>query len=178
MKSRVITSVSVILTVLLLDIIIKHAVMANMELGERIEITSWFQLYYTENQGMAFGMSFVGTWVLALFRLVAVGLFGWYLSRCIKHRYPMGYIVCIALVIAGAVGNIIDNVFAYGTGEWLNGRVVDMFYFPLFTWPDWMPLVGGDIFFGAVFNFADAAISCAVIAILMFYTRFLNHNHD
>lgn len=176
MKSRIVTSVGIILSVILVDMLIKHAVMANMMLGERIEVTPWFYLLYTENQGMAFGMSFVGTWVLALFRLAAVGLFAWYLGRCIKRMYPLGFIACIALVIAGATGNIIDNVFAYGTGEWLNGRVVDMFYFPFFTWPDWMPFLGGSVFFGAVFNFADAAISCAVVAIILFYSRFLTHS--
>lgn len=171
MKLRTIISLSIILGVVLADFLIKQAVMTHMMLYERIEVTSWFHLFYTENQGMAFGMSFFGTWLLALLRIVAIGGFGWYLARCIRQKYPMGFIVCVAMIIAGALGNIIDNVF-YGT-DWFNGRVVDMFYFPLFEWPSWVPVLAGRTFFGAVFNFADASISCGAVALVLFYSRFL-----
>lgn len=171
MKLRTFIALGIIIGVVLADFLIKQAVMNNMMLYERIEVTSWFHLFYTENQGMAFGMSFFGTWILALLRIVAIGGFGWYLATCIKRQHPIGFIVCVAMIIAGALGNIIDNVF-YGT-EWFNGRVVDMFYFPLWEWPSWVPVLAGRTFFGAVFNFADASISCGAIALLLFYSRFL-----
>lgn len=173
MKSRIIVSLSLILGIVLADQLIKHAIMSSMVVYERIELMSWFQLVYIENQGMAFGMSFFGTWLLALLRLAAIGGFAWYLCRCVKQMYPMGYIVCVSMIIAGAVGNIIDNVCGYGTGEFMNGVVTDMFYFPLFAWPDWVPVLGGRVFFSAVFNFADAAISCGAIALVLFYAKLI-----
>ncbi|MBQ0163760.1 MAG: signal peptidase II [Bacteroidaceae bacterium] len=176
MKQRTLLSLLIILFVVLADQCIKHAVMDNMMLYERVVVTPWFHLLYTQNQGMAFGMSFFGTWLLALLRICAIAGFGWYLVRCIRRHYPMGFIVCIAMVIAGALGNIIDNVLGYGTGQWLNGHVTDMFYFPLFQWPDWVPLLGGNTFFGAVFNFADASISCGAIALIIFYHKFMTRN--
>ena len=141
---------------------------------------------------MAFGMDFVGTMVLTLFRVVAIALFIYYLVRLIRKQASMATIICLSLVIAGAAGNVIDNslyglIFtespeAYlfqgpaslvpigqGYGEFLSGRVVDMFYFPLWRWPDGMPLVGGQVFFNAVFNVADAAISCGAVALLIIY---------
>lgn len=176
MKQRTIISIALIIGIVVVDQCVKHAVMNTMMLGEHKEVMSWFYLCYTQNQGMAFGMSFFGTWLLALLRICAISGFGWYLTRCIRRRYPMGFVVCVTLIIAGAIGNIIDNVLGYGTGEWLNGRVTDMFYFPLFTWPDWVPLLHGRTFFGAVFNVADASISCAAIALLLFYGKFMTRN--
>ena len=149
---------------------------------------------------MAFGMSFVGTMFLALFRVVATALFIYLLYKIVKNKkYPVGLIVVVSMLIAGALGNLIDNFFyglifteslpAYisqgpaqvvpigeGYGEFLSGKVVDMFYFPFFEWPNWMPLVGGDVFFGAVFNFADAAISVAFVLALCFYSKYFNFN--
>ena len=149
---------------------------------------------------MAFGMSFVGTMFLALFRIVATGLFIYLLYKIVKDKkYPKGLIVVVSMLIAGALGNLIDNFFyglffteslpsylaqgpaqlvpfGEGYGEFLSGKVVDMFYFPLFEWPDWMPLVGGDVFFGAVFNVADAAISIAFVVALFFYSKYLTFN--
>lgn len=162
---------------MLVDMLIKHAVMDNMALYERIEVTSWFNLFYTENQGMAFGMSFFGTWILTLFRLLAIGAFSAYLVKCIRSFYPIGFVICVSMIIAGAFGNIIDNVYAYGSGEWFNGRVIDMFYFPLFVWPQWVPFLGGNVFFGAVFNFADASISCGAIALILFYYRYFTRDN-
>ena len=148
---------------------------------------------------MAYGMEIIVKLFLSMFRIVAVVLIAWYLTRVVKQkpRVKNGYIVCLSLILAGAVGNIIDCVFygeffsasthtdiatwvpmGQGYADWLHGRVVDMFYFPIIDtyWPDWMPFVGGEhfIFFSPIFNFADAAISCGIIALLLFYSRYLN----
>lgn len=195
MKRRALIAGSIIPAVLIIDQIIKVWVKTHMTLHESIDVTDWCKIMFVENRGMAFGMSFVGTHLLTLFRIVAVIAFLILLVRLIKRRYPVGLIACLALVVAGAAGNIIDNClyglcfsesapaytgaspaeyvgFGNGYANFLNGRVVDMFYFPFFTWPEWMPFVGGDVFFGAVFNFADAAISCGAVALLLFYPRY------
>ena len=153
---------------------------------------------------MAFGMEIFGKLFLTTFRIVAVGLIGYYLYKIIKKGFKTGYIVCVALILTGALGNIIDSVF-YGVffnesiagrhiGLWLIiiivtykifnciiWKVVDMFYFPIIdtNWPTWMPFVGGEhfIFFSPIFNFADAAISCGIIALLLFYSKYLNESY-
>jgi signal peptidase II len=190
---------SVILVVLVADQVLKFWVKTNMALHDNIKIADWFYIYFTENNGMAFGMEIIGKLFLSLFRIVAVVLIAWYLTRVVKQkpRVKNGYIVCLSLILAGAVGNIIDCVFygeffsasthtdiatwvpmGQGYADWLHGRVVDMFYFPIIDtyWPDWIPFVGGEhfIFFSPIFNFADAAISCGIIALLLFYSRYLN----
>ena len=127
-------------------------------------------------------------------RLVFSGFILWYITKLVKAKYKNGYITCISLIFAGAIGNVIDSIFygaifsestyssvatfvpaGEGYAEWLYGRVVDMFYFPLFEFdlPAWMPVVGGNhfIFFAPVFNLADAAISCGTIALLIFYSK-------
>jgi signal peptidase II len=172
-----------------------------MHLYESIHITDWFYIYFTENPGMAFGMEIFGKLFLTLFRIIAVGCFVYYLNKIRGKGFPRGYLVCVALIIAGAAGNIIDCVFygplfsestpytvsqlvPWGDGyaPLLKGKVVDMFYFPLveWYWPDWFPWVGGEhfIFFSPIFNFADACISCAVIAILLFYNKCMNWGLD
>ena len=183
------------MAVLVIDQIIKVCVKTGMYLGERIEITSWFSLVFVENNGMAFGWElWGGKLFLTLFRIVAVILIGRFIHSEIKHRRPTGYIVCLTLIAAGAAGNIIDCLFyglifntppypevadfqpyGYGYGEFLYGKVVDMFYFPLIvsTYPDWFPLWGGDdfIFFSPVFNFADASISVGVAALILFFRK-------
>ncbi len=171
------------------DQIIKIAVKTSMQLGEGITVFGdWFQIRFIENNGMAFGMELFGKFFLTSFRMIAVCVLVYYLTALIRDiKKPFGYVVCIAMVLAGAIGNLVDCLFygeifssslghvaefvpwGEGYGEFMHGRVVDMFYFPLFTWPDWMPVVGGDIFFGPVFNFADACISCSVVALLIFY---------
>lgn len=189
----------IVLVVLVIDQVIKICVKTGMYLHESIHVTDWFYIYFTENNGMAFGMEIIGKLFLSLFRIVAVVLIAWYLTRVVKQkpRVKNGYIVCLSLILAGAVGNIIDCVsygeffsasthtdiatwvpMGQGYADWLHGRVVDMFYFPIIDtyWPDWMPFVGGEhfIFFSPIFNFADAAISCGIIALLLFYSRYLN----
>ncbi len=170
-----------------------------MYLHENIRITDWFYIYFTENNGMAFGMEFLPKLFLTLFRIVAVALISWYLYKITtqEEKVKTGYVVCLAFVLAGAIGNIIDCVFygeifsqstsfdiarfvpvGQGYSEWMHGRVVDMFYFPIIDtyWPDWMPLCGGNrfIFFSPIFNFADASISCGIIALLIFYSKYLS----
>lgn len=183
----------IVLSVLVIDQIIKILVKTGMTLGESIEITSWFKILFVENNGMAFGMEIIGKLFLSLFRIGAIGFFVWYLIKIINKGFPTGYIVTVSFVIAGAIGNLLDCMFygliftestpfreaamtAFGDGyaPFLYGKVVDMFYFPLWIWPDWMPLVGGDVFFGPVFNFADSCITCGVIILLLFYTRIVN----
>lgn len=197
MDKRTLVAATLIPLLLVVDQLIKIAVKTSMLLYESIEILPWFRLTFTENRGMAFGMEFIGTYLLALFRILAVAAFVWVLVQTIRRRYPLGLIVCISLIIAGAAGNIIDNCFyglgfeesplvgqplarparwvglGEGYGAFLEGRVVDMFYFPLFTWPDFLPIVGGRVFFGAIFNFADACISVGAVSVVLFYHKFL-----
>lgn len=187
----------IVLTVLLLAVIadqaIKIAVKTSMPLGDGFRVFGeWFEIRFVENNGMAFGMEIFNKYFLTSFRIVAVVFLGYILYRLIKStKYPLGFVVCVALILAGALGNIIDcllygEIFSSSYGQvasfvpwgegyasFMQGRVVDMFYFPLFTWPEWMPLVGGDIFFSPVFNFADACISCSVVIMLLFYRKYL-----
>ena len=177
---------------LIIDQVIKLAVKLNMRLYESIHVTDWFYIYFTENPGMAFGMEIFGKIFLTLFRIIAVGCFVYYLYKIRGKGFPRGYIACVALIIAGAAGNIFDCVFygplfsestPYAVSEmvsWgdgyaplLKGKVVDMFYFPLIktTWPDWVPVWGGEefVFFRPIFNLADSAICVGVFLTLLFY---------
>ena len=200
MRLRAFLAVLIPLGIIIIDQIIKIAIKTQFLLGESYEIASWFQLRFTENRGMAFGMDFIGTGILTVFRLCAVAFFIYVLSKEVKKRAPIGFIVCLAMIIAGAFGNIVDNAFygliftesapyyaaSFGTlpdhfvpmgqgyGTFLHGHVVDMFYFPLFQWPDWVPFLGGGTFFGAIFNFADAAISVGAAAMILFYYKYLS----
>ena len=185
-------------TIVIIDQIVKILVKTNMCLYDKIEITSWFYIYFTENKGMAFGMSFIGTMFLAIFRIIAIIAFICILYRIITNpKYTKGLIVAISAIIAGALGNLIDNILygqifteslpsqftngqasqfveiGNGYADVFSGKVVDMFYFPLFTWPQWMPLIGGDVFFGAVFNIADAAISLSFIFLILCSNKYL-----
>jgi signal peptidase II len=139
-------------------------------------------LHYTENNGMAFGMELGGEFgklMLTLFRIVAVCGIGYGLVYLIQHKYHRGLVLNVALIFAGAMGNIIDSTFyglIYQQGTLFHGRVVDMFYFPLISgnFPTWLPIFGGEdyIFFRPVFNIADAAISIGVILILLFQKHY------
>lgn len=185
----------IVFGVLVIDQIIKIAVKTNMCLYESIEVASWFKIYFIENSGMAWGMTFIPQIVQNLFRIVAISFIGVYLFRVVRQKLKYGYIACLALVFSGALGNVIDNIFygrifsastAMSTAQmfpdgggyagWLHGKVVDMFYFPIIqtTWPEWMPFFGGEefIFFSPIFNFADSAISCGVIAFFLFYRHY------
>ena len=188
-------AIAIVVAILLIDQIIKIEVKTNMTLGEAKRVTDWFYIEFIENNGMAYGMKFINKLVLSLFRLFAIGFIGYYLAKIIKkNEAPIGYVVLIAMVLAGAAGNLIDCLFyglifdastpftvsqfvPFGEGysTFLHGKVVGMFYSPIIqtTWPEWMPYVGGSeyVFFSPVFNFADACISVGVVALLLFYRK-------
>ena len=172
-KSRLWLVVGIVVGAVLIDQLIKLYIATHFQLGESHEVFSWFWLCYIENNGMAFGIEWFSKLALTLFRLLAVGLLGWYVDTLLrKPETPVGYIATIAFIIAGALGNIIDCVFygkLFGYAGWFYGRVVDMFYFPLIR-----NSAGEVIFFRPVFNFADSCITCAVAVILLFYLKELN----
>jgi len=166
------------LIVIVADQVIKTWVRRHMYLGEEIHLLgNRGMLHYTENNGMAFGMEFGGSFgklFLTLFRIGAVLAIGYGLAYLVKHKYHRGLILTVALIFAGALGNIIDSTFygiIYHYAPLFHGQVVDMFYFPLLTghFPSWFPGWGGEefIFFRPVFNLADSAISVGVILILI-----------
>ena len=175
-----------IAVIILFDQIIKTWVRTHMELGDQIHfLGSRGILNYTLNNGMAFGWELPGTLgklILTTFRILAVAAIGCGLVYLIKHKYHRGLIMCVALIFAGALGNIIDSTF-YGIlfqhRKLFEGQVVDMFYFPLIktTYPSWFPVWHGQDFefFQPVFNLADAAISVGVIAILLYQKRYFKH---
>lgn len=192
----------IILSVLIIDQIVKIWVKTHMYIGEDIRITDWFHIYFIENNGMAFGMEMGSKLFLSLFRIVVVGALIYYIWKVRKRQYiKYGYVACIALIIAGAAGNIFDSVF-YGlmfnnpyppeiAHMWpadggyapvFYGKVVDMLYFPLFSfyWPDWIPWIGGEyfLFFQPVFNIADAAITVGIFILILFYSKTLSTSHD
>ena len=191
-------AIALIFILLVIDQTIKVLIKTNMELGQSIHITDWFQILFIENNGMAYGMTFFNKLVLSLFRIVAIGAIGFYLWRVVHTKHKRGYVIALAMVLAGAAGNIFDSMFyglvfdqstyysvshvvPFGSGyaPFLYGRVVDMFYFPLIVthYPDWFPFHAGDefIFFSPVFNFADACISVSVVAIFLFYRQELEN---
>lgn len=178
-----------------IDQALKVWVKTHMPLHDIIEVTSWFKIVFVENNGMAFGMELVDKIFLTVFRIVAVVCILWYMIRVIRRGTGWLYVVCLSMIMAGAAGNIIDCLFygmifnnppaplvaefvSWGSGyeTLFYGRVVDMFYFPLFgwRWPEWMPFCGGNdfIFFSPIFNFADASISCGVAALFLFCRKY------
>lgn len=190
---------SIIVVVLLIaDQALKLWVKSHMQLGEEIEIFSWFKLQFIENNGAAFGMQIEssgfdwGKLLLSIFRIVLIGGLCYYTYKLIKKQAPMGVLVGLALIIAGAAGNIFDSAF-YGImfsgsdsavaefggsyAPFMMGKVVDMFYFPLFQWeshPEWLSFLfdKNGYFFGPVFNLADVYISVAVVYMLIFQYKF------
>lgn len=168
-----------ILFILLADQALKTWVKTNMFIGQEFHLIKDFAIiHFTENNGMAFGLEFggeAGKLALSLFRIIAVAGIGYGLHYLIKHKYHRGLIMNVALIFAGALGNIIDSVFygiIYQYESLFHGRVVDMFYFPLLqgNFPSWLPIWGGEeyIFFRPVFNVADASISIGVVMILIY----------
>ena len=182
----------IVVAILLIDQAIKIWVKTSMCLHESIQVTDWFYITFIENMGMAFGMQLGSKILLSLFRVVAIAALAYYIWLEVKRKTRTGYIVCLAMILAGAAGNLIDCLLyglifnesspyyvsyfvPFGTGyaPLLMGKVVDMFYFPLIEtqWPLWMPFVGGEhfVFFSPVFNFADASISVSVVWLILFY---------
>ena len=194
-------AVIIILLILIADQVLKIWVKTSMLIGSRGEIAvlgEWFILHFTENEGMAFGMKFGGEFgkiTLSIFRIIAVIAIGWYLFRLTRRKEPFGFILSISLILAGALGNIIDSAFygiifsdstfhqvarifpeEGGYSSFLHGNVVDMFYFPIIKgfYPDWFPFWGGNefIFFRPVFNIADSSITVGVGILILFQKRF------
>ena len=177
-----------------IDQVIKILVKTSLPIGGGFNVLGeWFRILFIENKGMAFGMAFggaVGKFMLTLFRLCLFAALCWWITKLVRRKDPVptGVLVGLTLITAGALGNIIDCLF-YGVifsestpaavavlgGHYaplMFGKVVDMFYFPLFTWPDWVPLVGGDIFFEPIFNFADSCVTVGAIYLILFQWRF------
>lgn len=192
-------AVITLLLVLTIDQIFKIYIKTHYMLGQEFYVFGWkwFVIHFTENPGMAFGMQFGGNFgklMLSLLRIIAIGAMIWYLIKIIKQKKSKGLVVCISLIIAGALGNLIDSAFyglifneSYyqvaelfpkegGYGSFLHGRVVDMLYFPMFggNYPSWFPVVGGKdfLFFRPVFNLADSSITTGVIALIVFQKRY------
>jgi signal peptidase II len=201
--------VILILLILLVDQVFKFYIKLNYHLGEdHSVIGSWFRLHFVENEGMAWGWKLgeSGSWgklALTLFRLVAVFFGVYFINKIIKEKYHKGFILCVALIFAGAVGNLIDSLFygmifevsdpltrnvatlfpeGGGYAGFLHGKVVDMLYFPIINTvlPEWVPFWGGEPFefFSPVFNIADSSISIGLIAILLFQNRFFPKHEE
>ena len=196
-RNRTIWVCILIVTLLVIDQIIKILVKTNMPLHDSVKVTNWFYISFIENNGMAYGMTFINKVVLSLFRIIVSAIVIVYTFKQIKQHARTLYVVLLALIFAGAVGNIFDCMFyglcfsestpfqvaqwvpfGEGYGSFLQGRVVDMFYFPIIDThlPEWVPIWGGDhfIFFSPVFNFADACISVGVILMLLFCRKELS----
>lgn len=205
-KGKALIALGVVLVVI--DQVIKILVKTNMTLGEEFSVLGdWFRILFIENEGMAFGMKFggsVGKLILSVFRLGLFGVLCWWISSLLKensdpsseryHKVPTGVLVGLTLITAGAFGNIVDcvlygQIFSASTfsdvavfgGKYAPvffGKVVDMFYFPLFTWPDWVPFVGGHIFFEPIFNFADSCVSVGAVYLIIFHYKFFMQDEN
>jgi len=202
-KGKKLLILGVILVVI--DQVVKILVKTNMQIGEHFSVIgNWFQIFFIENEGMAFGMKFggaVGKFLLSLFRIALSGVLCWWIASLVRKSVgsdgkpallpdgkpvvPTGVLVGLTLITAGAFGNIIDSLF-YGVifdyAPLMFGRVVDMFYFPLIDtfWPDWVPFVGGDrlLFFAPVFNFADSCVTVGAFYLILFQNRFFTRAEE
>lgn len=176
------------------DQVMKILVKTNMTIGEHFNVIGhWFQILFIENKGMAFGMSFggvIGKYFLTVFRIGLFAFLCWWIAKLLKRENPVptGVLVGLTLITAGAMGNIIDCLFygmifsestpfavaTFGSSyaPFMQGKVVDMLYFPLWTWPESFPLIGGDIFFSPVFNFADSCVTVGAIYLILFQYKF------
>lgn len=202
MKLR--NAIFIIVLIIIADQVLKIWIKTNYHFGPITNVMGlkWFQLYFIENRGMAWGWELGGDWgkmLLTLFRLAAVIFGTWYLGKIVKQKYSRGFIVCASLIYAGALGNLIDSMFYgmifdesptgngygyianmfpdHGYAGFLHGRVVDMLYFPIIRnahFPSWFPFVGGEEFefFSPIFNIADASISVGVITLFVFQKKF------
>lgn len=182
--------------ILLIDQVSKIYIKTNFYINEQVKVFDWFRIYFVENEGMAWGAEIPGAYgklFLTVFRIFAVGGISWWLYDSIKKGLSNYLTFAITLILAGAIGNIIDSVF-YGVifndsysqvatmfsnepyGTWFHGEVVDMLYFPIIKdipMPDWVPVIGGKqfTFFNAIFNVADVAISTGFGILIVFNKR-------
>jgi len=199
-KSQVLKVSIIIFVVLFIDQFSKIWIKTTMEIGESIQVTNWFYILFVENPGMAFGMELFNKMFLTLFRIVAVAAIGYGIFYSIKKKFSFGFTAAVALIFAGALGNIIDCVFygvlfsssigqvatflpeGGGYAPLFYGKVVDMLYFPLIdtTFPSWIPWLGGRpfTFFDPVFNIADSAICIGVFYILLFQRKYIMDSSD
>ena len=190
-KTVAIKAIALIFAILLIDQIVKIYVKTHFTLHESVTVFSWFKITFVENTGMAFGLDFGGKLFLTLFRIAAVCLLAWFIAKLIKSRARQGFILTVALVLAGAAGNIIDSVFyglifdkgiinqyelyqgvaafaKQGYAPLFHGSVVDMLSFPIITSGEKI------LFFSPVFNIADSAITIAIFLIIIFFRKDLN----
>lgn len=189
----------IVFIVLLIDQIVKIWVKLSFEIGDSIPVFgNWFYIHFVENEGMAYGWKFGGDYgklALSIFRIIAIFGIGYYLNSIILKKYHKLLIISLSLILAGAIGNVLDSAF-YGLifsesgpftqahlfpvdggyASFLHGKVVDMFYFPILqgNWPNWMPFFGGNYFefFRPVFNIADSSISIGVVMLIIFQKKF------
>ncbi len=183
------------LGIIALDQVSKLLVHHFMYLHQEVNVVGdWFKFHYLLNPGMAFGIRWdneFGKLLLTFFRIAAMGGIGWYLFKSAVRQSHSGFLLCLALILGGAVGNVIDSIF-YGVflgnapegspTPWFHGQVIDMLFFPMFEfyWPTWVPFVGGDyfLFFSPVFNIADSSIFIGVMVILIFQKKFFREKDD
>ncbi|MCE5347968.1 MAG: lipoprotein signal peptidase [Bacteroidales bacterium] len=192
-------SVLFIFLILVVDQVLKIWVKTHMAIGQEIHLFGdWGLIHFIENNGMAFGMEMggkTGKFILSIFRIIAIIGIGWVLVSLIKKKANTGLVLAVSAIMAGAIGNMIDSAFygmifsesfsqpaillppGGGYSSFLQGRVVDMFYFPVIDthWPLWSPIRAGEsfVFFRPVFNVSDSAITCGVISIILFQKKML-----
>lgn len=203
--SKLKKSFLIVFLILLADQVLKIWIKTHLYLGEEFSVIgNWFLIHFVENNGMAFGFEFAGDYgkiFLSIFRIIAVTAIGWYLVKLVKkENVPMGFVVCVSLILAGAIGNIIDSAFyglifneSYGQvatlfpeeggySTFLHGKVVDMLYFPLISghYPEWLPVMGGKefLFFRPVFNLADSSITVGILSIILFYWKIFSRKDE
>ena len=187
----------IIALAIIIDQATKIWVKTHFFYGEQVELTSWFKIAFIENNGMAFGMELGSKAILTWLRIIFSILFIYYLIKIRKRTdLPKGFVACVALITAGAIGNVLDCI-AYGQlfndpmppevaqflpseggyASLFNGKVVDMLYFPLaeWDWPQWMPGIGGKhfLFFEPIFNVADACLTTSILVLVIFYNKYL-----
>ncbi len=195
-------SAIIILAVIIADQVLKIWVKTHFYLYESVDIASWFKLNFVENPGMAFGIELGSKLFLTLFRIIASAAFIYIIYKIRKNPYySKGFFICLSLITAGAIGNVVDCMFyglifnestpfsiatmfpaEGGYASFLHGKVVDMFYFPIasWDWPSWLPGIGGEhfTFFQPVFNLADAAISVGMVILIIFYSKYISTSQE